>query len=233
MLTRHEDVIVVMLTCAEISFAITYHVVNGRLDLVNLFPVKLDFKPFIDAWGNAVQFQIYAPNGSFNFCGVDVSPSAVNTIQTEAVYTIGGDPLYAANLTEVEYEGVDITPSAANGLSDSELQQTPFFLGFVNPEMCTSTNGALVATNYLYRAEMLAYAIPAESYAVGANALAGILNFNMATSYIYGKEDLPTNGDASNEKHQDWQHDTFVQRSFKRTKQLYREIITIIHGGSE
>jgi hypothetical protein len=31
-----------MLICTEISLAITYHVVNGRLDLVNLFPVKLD-----------------------------------------------------------------------------------------------------------------------------------------------------------------------------------------------
>ena len=115
MLTRHEDVIVVMLACAEISLAITYHVVNGRIDLVNLFPVKLDLKPFIDAWGNAARFQIYAQNGSFNFCGVDVSPGAVNTIQTEDVYTTGGDPLYAADLTEVEYEGVDITPAGYLG----------------------------------------------------------------------------------------------------------------------
>ena len=111
MLTRHEDVIVAMLICTEISLAITYHVVNGRLDLVNLFPVKLDLKPFIDAWGNAARFQIYAPNGSFNFCGVDVAPSAAGTIQTNDVYTTTGDPLYAADLTEVEYEGVDITPS--------------------------------------------------------------------------------------------------------------------------
>ena len=66
------------------------HVVDGRLDLVNLFPVKLDLKPFIDAWGNAARFQIYAQNGSFNFCGVDVSSGAVNTIQTEDVYTTGG-----------------------------------------------------------------------------------------------------------------------------------------------
>ena len=60
-----------MLTCAEISFAITYHVVNGWLDLVNLFPVKLDLKPFIDAWGNAVTFRLSALDGSLHFCGVD------------------------------------------------------------------------------------------------------------------------------------------------------------------
>jgi len=86
-------------------------VVNGRLDLVNLFPVKLDLKPFIDAWGSAATFKISAPDGSFNFCGVDVAPSAAGTIQTNDVYTTTGDPLYAADLTEVEYEGVDITPS--------------------------------------------------------------------------------------------------------------------------
>ena len=55
-----------MLTCVEISFAITYHTVNGRLDLVNLFPVKLDLKPFIDAWGNAVTFRISAPDEATN-----------------------------------------------------------------------------------------------------------------------------------------------------------------------
>ena len=33
--------------------------------------------------------------------------------------------------------------------------------------------GKILATNYLYRAEMLAYAIPSESYAVGENPLPG------------------------------------------------------------
>ena len=56
-----------------------------RLDLVNLFPVKLDLKPFIDAWGSAARFQIYAPNGTLNFCGVDVAPEEAGTIQTNDV----------------------------------------------------------------------------------------------------------------------------------------------------
>ena len=64
-----------MPVCAEISLTIPYHVVNGRLDLVNLFPVKLDLKPFVDAWGSAATFQIYAPDGSLHFCGVDAAPS--------------------------------------------------------------------------------------------------------------------------------------------------------------
>ena len=63
------------------------------------------------------------------------------------------------------------TPDEAAALSNWQLQQTPFFLDFVNPEMHSSSNGLIVATNYLYRAEMLAYAIPSESYATGANPL--------------------------------------------------------------
>ena len=100
-----------MPVCAEISLTIPYHVVNGRLDLVNLFPVKLDLKAFIDAWGSAATFQISAPDGSLHFCGVDVAPEAAGAIQTDDVYTTTGDPLYAADLTEVEYEGAGIEPT--------------------------------------------------------------------------------------------------------------------------
>lgn len=135
-------------------------------------------------------------------------------------------------------------PGSAAALTDPQLQQTPFFLDFHNPEMHTSPNGAIVATNYLYRAEMLAYAIPAESFAVGANPLSGLnaytntvtnenipsRNFNMA-SFIAGQEDLPENEDDDPEKrYRDWQHSTFVQRSYKRTSRLYKEIISFVKG---
>lgn len=102
-----------------------------------------------------------------------------------------------------------------------------------------SPNGAIVATNYLYRAEMLAYAIPAESYAVGANPLPRLTpmvtynldgdlycNHDMATLFTYGRDDLPENHATDTEKkHRDWQHSTFVQRSYKRVHQLYKVII--------
>ena len=130
-----------------------------------------------------------------------------------------------------------LMPVETASLTDGDLRQHPFFLGFSNSEMCSSTNGALVATNYLYRAEMLAYAIPAESYAVGSNPLSsqfsGAENFNMAALFTDGKDDLPANGINSDEKYRDWQHSTFVQRSFKRTRQLYQKIIAIIQGGLE
>ena len=128
-------------------------------------------------------------------------------------------------------------PAEANNLPDSELQQIPFFLDFASSQMHTSSNGAVVADNYLYRAEILAYAIPAESYAVGANPLPGrtsmgeysitgalFCNHNMAVLFTSGQDDLPPNGDKAKYKHRDWQHSTFVQRSYKRVHQLFKII---------
>ena len=134
-----------------------------------------------------------------------------------------------------------LSPNEANAISNETLQQKPFFQDFANEEIYSSTNGVLVATNYLYRAEMLAYAIPSESYAVGANPLPMLnaytnqvtneripeRNFNMA-NIEDGIFDLPENGSDTEDRHRDWQHSTFVQRSYKRTHKLYLEIINHI-----
>ena len=139
-----------------------------------------------------------------------------------------------------------MAPADAAELTDAQLRQTPFFLDFDNPGMHTSSNGVIVSSNYLYRAEMLAYAIPSESYAVGANPLPMLnaytnavtnenvpsWNYDMA-SFIEGQDDLPLNGGEADEKYRDWQHSTFVQRSYKRTRHLFHEIIRIIEGGNE
>ena len=136
-------------------------------------------------------------------------------------------------------ETYHMLPADADQLSNELLQQIPFFLDFHNPEMHTSPNGAIVASNYLYRAEMLAYAIPAESYAVGANPLPGrapmvaynpdgdlYYNHDMATLFTFGREDLPENHATDTKKmHRNWQHSTFVQRSYKRVHQLYKVLI--------
>jgi hypothetical protein len=136
-----------------------------------------------------------------------------------------------------------MSPQTAADLTDEQLRQHPFFLDFANPEMYTSSNGLVVATNYIYRAEMLAYAIPSESFAVGANPLPwqidvayenkgqGIAgSYDMANLFDYGRGDLPANGTAPEDKYRDWQHSTFVQRSYKRTHQLFRTIIKIMKG---
>lgn len=41
--------------------------------------------------------------------------------------------------------------------------------------------------------------------------------------YAYEKRSFAW--DDSEDKHRDWQHSTFVQRSYKRVHQLYREIV--------
>ena len=153
---------------------------------------------------------------------------------TTTNYWVGGLPFS---------ETYHMPPAAADQLSDEQLQQIPFFLDFVNPEMHSSSNGAIVANNYIYRAEMLAYAIPAESFAVGANPLpslnaytnatigASVLkrNFNMAEEFATGLDDLPENhATDTKKKHRDWQHSTFVQRSYKRVHQLYKVIIQYV-----
>ena len=130
-----------------------------------------------------------------------------------------------------------MNPTNAATLSDLQLRQKPFFLDFANPEMYSSSNGLVVASNYLYRAEMLAYAIPSESFAIGANPLpqlvASDLNFNMASLFTYGRNDLPENGESTTEMHRNWQHSTFVQRSYKRSHQLFQTIISLITEGEE
>ena len=129
-------------------------------------------------------------------------------------------------------------PADAAKLSKEQLRQTPFFLDFINPEMHSSSNGAIVAENYLYRAEMLAYAMPSESFAVGANPIPGhetmatnspaselYFNYDMGTLFKSGINDLPENGEDPEDRHRDWQHSTFVQRSYKRVHQLYETIV--------
>ena len=135
-------------------------------------------------------------------------------------------------------------PSAdADNLTDPQLQARPFFLDFANPQMHSSSNGFIVATDYSYRAEMLAYAIPAESYAVGANSIGWLLtadecldspelqgNFDMAVEFGNGREDLPL-GTTPESNKQRWVHSTFAQRSYKRTRQLFKKIVDKMEGG--
>ena len=135
--------------------------------------------------------------------------------------------------------GQHMAPTNAAVLTNAQLQQTPFFLDFYNPAMHTSPNGMIVASNYLYRAEMLAYAIPSESFAVGANPVPGLApmmtnsppenlyyNHDMAILFTSGQDDLPVNHTTDTKKmHRNWQHSTFVQRSYKRVHQLYKEIV--------
>ncbi|MBQ3342360.1 MAG: alpha/beta hydrolase, partial [Kiritimatiellae bacterium] len=96
------------------------YVVNGRLDLMNLFPVKLDLKPFVDAWGQSVTFILWSPeSGSLRFCGLDAQPDEAWSYQTNDVYTTTGDPVYAADLIPVSGDGEEIDPGDYLGLGNA------------------------------------------------------------------------------------------------------------------
>jgi hypothetical protein len=64
-----------------------------------------------------------------------------------------------------------LTPSETTNLTDAVLMDNPFFGHFQDPNIYLSSNGQIVATNAAYRAQLLADAIPAESFAVGANSV--------------------------------------------------------------
>ena len=86
-------------------------VVNGRLDLVNLFPLKLDLKPFIDSWGSEATFVLWEPGNALRFCGADMSVNDVWEYQTNDVYTTTGDNIAVAELMLIGGEGEEIVPT--------------------------------------------------------------------------------------------------------------------------
>ena len=84
--------------------------VNGRFDLVNLFPLKLDLKPFIDAWGSEASFVLWGVGNALRFCGTDMSTNNVWEYQTNDVYTTTGDNIAGGELTPIGGEGAEIAP---------------------------------------------------------------------------------------------------------------------------
>ena len=84
--------------------------VNGRFDLVNLFPLKLDLKPFIDAWGSEASFVLWGVGNALRFCGTDMSTNNVWEYQANDVYTTTGDNIAGGELTPIGGEGAEIAP---------------------------------------------------------------------------------------------------------------------------
>ena len=91
--------------------------VNGKFDLVNLFPLQVDVTRFQEAWGRAATFRLRARTQDLRFCvlGEDIS-AHVAQMQTRTVQTVGGECLERASLTPLDYAGtnlVDVLPSGA------------------------------------------------------------------------------------------------------------------------
>ncbi len=76
------------------------------------------------------------------------------------------------------------TPEETTNITNSVLCEIPFFKHFQDREIYSSSNGVIVYASMACRAQLLADAIPVESFAVGAGAIAvwgSSRNVNMAT----------------------------------------------------
>ena len=94
--------------------------VNGKLDLVNLFPVEIDVSPFRRAWGSAVTVRLRAAAEGLRLCvlGDGFSSESVLGLATAPVSAADGNPLESAALTPLGSDGADLAELAGRPLSE-------------------------------------------------------------------------------------------------------------------
>lgn len=129
-----------------------------------------------------------------------------------------------------------LTPAGAAALSSELMKTNSFFGPFAGSEIYESKDGSLVSNGYWYRSMLLTHAIPSESFAAGANPVPAwgpewtpgvddaevFRNVDMA-KFKNGSEDLP-------EDKKKWVHSYFINRSLRRTQQLYDDIVKRINN---
>ena len=124
------------------------------------------------------------------------------------------------------------SPEGAALLDNEAIKTNSFFGPFSNGLMYETSAGSVLANNYEIRAELLTHCIPSESFAVGANPVpawggegpiddGSTCNIDMS-KLKNGAPDLP-------EKKQYWVHSYFINRSPKRTAELYKSLINKIN----
>ena len=95
-------------------------IVNGAYDLVNFFPMAVNFAPLINAWGNQVTYHIepeWETADSFNFCWANIGKQGYRRMQSETVTDIGGIALENASVTNLPSTGYAIPYSVMNTVS--------------------------------------------------------------------------------------------------------------------
>ena len=116
------------------------------------------------------------------------------------------------------------TPSETTNITDAILRECPFFRHFANRNIYTSTNGNVILENAAYRAQLLADAIPVESFATGANpvpvwvtGIVDVRNIDMATKCKDNRiSTLP------------WLHSFFISAPYMCVHGLYEDIVSRI-----
>jgi hypothetical protein len=109
---------------------------------------------------------------------------------------------------------------------DVKWEYINYFGHFGNRNIYASTNGTIVSENAAYRAQLLADAIPAESFAVGANPVPlwntnGCVNVNMASRF---KDDHQF----YKSPNQNWIHSFFLMAPYMCIHGLYDDVVSRI-----
>ena len=95
-------------------------VVNGAYDLVNFFPMAVNFAPLLNAWGNQVTYHIepeWQTADSFNICWANIGKQGYRRMQSETLTDIGGIALENASVTNLPSAGYTIPYSVMNVVS--------------------------------------------------------------------------------------------------------------------
>ena len=120
------------------------------------------------------------------------------------------------------------TPDETTNITDVVLRECPFFGHFADRSIYVSTNGVMVATNVSYRAQLLADAIPTESFAAGANRVPAWgdegkdkCNVNMA-GHFKDKDQF------CHSSCQNWIHSLFLRAPYVCIHEFYENIVSRI-----
>ena len=110
------------------------------------------------------------------------------------------------------------TSAETAAISSDALKAVPFFGPFADSSIC-ATNGVVTITPAL-RAQLLADAIPAESFAAGANAISG-----MSGNYNYqGADNTPNGWPRKNGDVAVWEHSDIKNVAYYYVHVLFEKI---------
>jgi len=125
--------------------------------------------------------------------------------------TIGYEPHTGTAIT------VPRTPTEANTLTDPELQTNSFFKRFDDNRLYNASQGSAAANEYNTHSKMLAEALPALSFATGANSLDPFQNRNVNMMSLKTGTWPRVNPE--------WRHSDFREVAFYFTQRLYKRFI--------
>ena len=109
----------------------------------------------------------------------------------------------------------------------NDLRVLPFFLPFEDSAL--HTTNVMLQMSYALRAQLLADAIPALSFAVGANPVeswdndGADINVNMATRFK-NTSALNRFTDADDDKKREWRHTFFLKVPYSVVKEFYKNL---------